>query len=106
MKVDIEKWSENLKDEESHLAKNKAVGKLIKIEAVYHEICKTVAKNFQTRDWTMMVWVIVSLVAITHVKRKPASFTTCRFLATTNKEVPCSAMLPSHEILFMRLNTD
>ena len=46
MKIGIEKWSENLKDEEGYLAKNKAVGKLIKIEAIYHEIYKTVAKNF------------------------------------------------------------
>ena len=40
MKVGVEEWSENSKDEGGHLAKNKAVGKL------YHEICKTVAKNF------------------------------------------------------------
>ena len=46
IKVDIEEWSENLKDEEGHLVKNKAVGKLIKIKAIYHETCKTVAKNF------------------------------------------------------------
>ena len=51
MKVDVENWSENSKDKEGHLAKYKAVGKLIKIKAIYHEICKTVAKNFQTRDW-------------------------------------------------------
>ena len=46
MKVSIEEWSENSKDEEGHLVKNKAVGKLIKIKAIYHEIYKTVAKNF------------------------------------------------------------
>ena len=45
MKVGIEEWSENSKDR-GHLAKNKAVGKLIKIKAIYHEICKTVTKNF------------------------------------------------------------
>ena len=45
MKVGIEEWSENSKDR-GHLAKNEAVGKLIKIKAIHHEICKTVTKNF------------------------------------------------------------
>ena len=45
-KVGVEEQCENLKDEEGHLMKNKAVGKLIKIEAIHHEICETVDKNF------------------------------------------------------------
>ena len=58
MKVGVEEWSENSKDkakDKGHLAKNKTVGKLIKIEAIYHEIRKTVAKNFQTCDWPAIV---------------------------------------------------
>ena len=42
--ISVEEWYENLKDKEGQLAKNKAVGKLIKIKAFYHEICETVAR--------------------------------------------------------------
>ena len=65
MKVGIEEWSENSKDEEGHLAKNKGVGKLIKIEAICHEICKTVAKNFSDL-WLTHDSVCNFMVAITH----------------------------------------
>ena len=42
MKVGVEEWSENSKDEEGHLAKNEGVDK----NRICHEICETVAKNF------------------------------------------------------------
>ena len=97
MKIAIEKWSKNSKDEEGHLAKNKTVGKLIKIEATY-EICKTVANNFPDL-WLAHDSVDSSLVTITHAKSKPASFANCHFFwLLTNKEASCSAMLQSHEI--------
>ena len=41
MKVIIEEWSENSKDEKGHWVKNEPVDRM-KIEAFYHEICKTV----------------------------------------------------------------
>ena len=66
MKVGVEEWSENSKDE-GHLAKNKTVGKLIKI-VIYHEICVTVTKNFPDL-WLAHDSLGNSMVAITHTKQ-------------------------------------
>ena len=97
MKVGVElmEWSENLKDEEGHLAKNKGVGKLIKLEAICYEICKTVSKNFPDL-WLTHNSVGNSMVVITHAKSKPASFATCHFFYKQRSAT--SAMLPSREI--------
>ena len=72
MKVGVEEWSENSKDEEGHLAKNKRVDKVIKIKAICHELCETVMREANQQLCNLPF-----------------------LLATTNKEAPCSAMLSS-----------
>ena len=52
MKVSFEEWSENSKDEEGHLAKNKAVGKL---KQFIMKFAKQLPRIFQTCDWPTIV---------------------------------------------------